>query len=642
MGLRAKFLLILITFSVVPLISYFLIHQKLFDKLGDEVYQIAKVLLLQTTAKELQESADNYTRNINRELTHTVRRLERCRDEIVSLENRPLSIQKNIAEQMEICSRTTEALDIDLISVNFFSKRDVHFSFFTEGIPALTIPPFQKTSTPLPENSFWLSSGMTQLPTLGKNHITASLPVRNTNGSMLGYLAIDFNIIKLLETLRPPSQWSPYMQSLLLQINHQEIKNNNSFVIGSRNPQSENTSWTDKTFLLQQNVNVNDALVALLEGNKYGQQGYVSAPYEGELSVLAYSETKIGLGILNVLPEREVIYKIARHPQRLNNWLSLDSLLLVSIVVVLMIIIVFYRSRHMLAPFFSIISAFRRLSDGDFSTKLEFNAQDERQMVAEAFNNMALQLKDSIRMRQGLEVAKEVQHYFFPEVDPTISELDIVTRMNYCEETGGDYVDVLRGKNGEIYIVVGDVTGHGIGAALLMITVRTLIRERYEIDTTLSELITSVNSKLTADMGESGRFITLFAMEINPAAMELKWVRAGHDPGWLFCSTDNSIVSLIGPGIALGVDPDFIYSANNRDQLESGDVIIIGTDGIWETINTEEQQFGKHRLEQIVSQNLTRSATEISDSLIAAVSQFRGTQNPEDDVSLVVIKVPEQ
>ena len=71
-------------------------------------------------------------------------------------------------------------------------------------------------------------------------------------------------------------------------------------------------------------------------------------------------------------------------------------------------------------------------------------------------------------------------------------------------------------------------------------------------------------------------------------------------------------------------------------------MIIIGTDGIWETINTEEQQFGKHRLEQIVSQNLTRSATEISDSLIAAVSQFRGTQNPEDDVSLVVIKVPEQ
>ena len=70
---------------------------------------------------------------------------------------------------------------------------------------------------------------MTQLPTLGKNHITASLPVRNTNGSMLGYLAIDFNIIKLLETLRPSSQWSPYMQSLLLQINHQEIKNNNSF-----------------------------------------------------------------------------------------------------------------------------------------------------------------------------------------------------------------------------------------------------------------------------------------------------------------------------------------------------------------------------------------------------------------------------
>ena len=233
-----------------------------------------------------------------------------------------------------------------------------------------------------------------------------------------------------------------------------------------------------------------------------------------------------------------------------------------------------------------------------------------------------------------------MQHNFFPEVDPGISDLDIAAGMNYCEETGGDYVDVLQGKNGKICVVVGDVTGHGIGAALLMATVRALIRGRYEIDSDLSKLITFVNYKLTVDMGESGRFITLFIIEINPAVQEMRWVRAGHDPGWLFCSTDKSIVSLVGPGIALGIDCDFIYSGNYRDQLETGDVIVIGTDGIWETSDMDGHQFGKHRLEQIVSENLHRSATEISDSLIAAVSRFRGDQSQDDDVSLVVIKVP--
>jgi len=306
-----------------------------------------------------------------------------------------------------------------------------------------------------------------------------------------------------------------------------------------------------------------------------------------------------------------------------------------------MVIIAVYRSRRMLAPFFSMVSAFERLSAGDFSTKLKFNTRDERQLVADAFNRMTLQLEDGIRMRQGLEVAREVQQNFFPKIDPHILDLDIAARMINCEETGGDYIDVLKGKDGTVCVVVGDVTGHGIGAALLMATIRALIRGRYEIDADLSQAITSVNCSLTADMGESGRFVTLFIIEINPASQELRWVRAGHDPAWLFCNADDSIVSLAGPGLAMGVDCDIIYSESHRDQLESGDVILIGTDGIWETCDTDGIQFGKHRLEQIVSENLNRTATEISDSLIAAVNHFRGDQNQEDDVSLVVIKVPE-
>ena len=90
----------------------------------------------------------------------------------------------------------------------------------------------------------------------------------------------------------------------------------------------------------------------------------------------------------------------------------------------------------------------------------------------------------------------------------------------------------------------------------------------------------------------------------------------------------------------MGVDCDLTYSENYREHLKSGDVILIGTDGIWETDGPDGSQFGKHRLEQIISENAGRAASEICDSLIDGVDRFRGDQNPEDDVSVVVIKIP--
>lgn len=653
MGLRSKFLLILIIFSVVPLLSFFFINQRLFDKLGSEVYQIAKVLLLQTTAKELQASADNYTLNINREMSYIVKHLENCRDEIekamfqsklTSSQNSALRAQEIATQKLPYFFQRLKIFRSELVSLNLSSGDGFHLQYPPEEDSGTALIPYLENTAPGEDKPVWGLPGMFPSGDLAKQYITVGLPIQYANGSTMGNISIVFDIIKLLQSIRPSSQWSPYMKSLLLVVDYQKDNQIDGFqVIGTRAPLSDNTVWlAEKTFSLNRVLEVEDAAVSLFLGKKYGEQGYVSLPYEGEVSVLAFSKIEIGLGILNILPEREVLYRITRHPGRLSRWLSLDSFLIVSGVVMIMVIIAVYRSRLMLVPFFSMVSAFRRLSEGDFSSRLEFSTQDERQMVADAFNDMTLQLKDGMRMRQGLEVAKEVQHNFFPEVATNISDLEIAAGMSYCEETGGDYVDVLQGKDGKICVIVGDVTGHGIGAALLMATIRSLIRGRYEIDSDLSQLITSVNHKLTVDMGESGRFVTLFILEIDPAVQKMRWVRAGHDPAWFFCNRDNSIVSLIGPGLALGVDSEFVYSGSCRDNLESGDVIVIGTDGIWETIDTDGHQFGKSRLEQIVSENLNRTATDISDSLLAAVSIFRGDQDQEDDVSLVVIKVAEQ
>jgi sigma-B regulation protein RsbU (phosphoserine phosphatase) len=434
------------------------------------------------------------------------------------------------------------------------------------------------------------------------------------------------------------------MQSLLVVVEaHQNKEDTLPLVIARRNPLSETGKWNSENLLLHFDPNFENEKKALFHGLQYAKDGYVSMPFMDEVSVWAYSKAETGLeglGILNILPEREALYRIISHRGRLSRWLSLDSLLIVSAVVVMMVIIAAYRSRPMLAPFLSLVSAFERLSVGDFSTKLNFKTRDERQMVADAFNNMTLQLEDGMRMRQGLEVAKEVQHNFFPEIDPSISDLDIGVEISYCEETGGDYVDVLYGKGGKVCIVVGDVTGHGVGAALLMATVRALVRGKYEVISNLSQVITSVNFKLTADMRDSGRFVTLFIIEIDPTSQNMRWVRAGHDPAWLLRNADSSIISLSGQGVALGVVNDLVYSENYRDQMESGDVILIGTDGIWETSSPDGSEFGKHNLERILLENSTRTASEICKSVIDAVNSFRGTQHQEDDVSVAVIKIP--
>lgn len=125
MGLRSKFLIILIIFSVVPLLIFFLINQKLLDKLGDQTYKIFEVVLLQTTAKELQESADNYARNLNRELSHIVKHVQSNRDDIeklllqsepTSFSNRTSWIQEQIAQLMPIYFQRLIGSRIDLVS----------------------------------------------------------------------------------------------------------------------------------------------------------------------------------------------------------------------------------------------------------------------------------------------------------------------------------------------------------------------------------------------------------------------------------------------------------------------------------------------------------------------------------------------
>ena len=154
----------------------------------------------------------------------------------------------------------------------------------------------------------------------------------------------------------------------------------------------------------------------------------------------------------------------------------------------------------------------------------------------------------------------------------------------------------------------------------------------------VAQVISDVNRQLSRDVEDSGQFMTLFYGELDRASLQLRWVNAGHDPAFLFDTHTGQFQELKGKGMALGIFDDAGYVQSERDVLP-GQILIIGTDGIWEMHNPEGEMFGKDRLKDIIRSHAGFSAAEIVHNIMSTLEQFRYPLKKEDDVTLVVIKI---
>jgi sigma-B regulation protein RsbU (phosphoserine phosphatase) len=223
-----------------------------------------------------------------------------------------------------------------------------------------------------------------------------------------------------------------------------------------------------------------------------------------------------------------------------------------------------------------------------------------------------------------------------------VSGLDIAGRSIYCDETGGDYYDFIplpeMGKN-VIGIAVGDVVGHGIGAALLMTTVRAFLHSKASEPGGLSRLISKVNRLLCADTHETNSFATLFFTAVDPDERKIHWVRAGHDPALIYSPSCDAFEELRGAGIALGVDDEYVFPEYTFSDWTEGQIMVIGTDGIWETENPRSEAFGKARLKEIIRRNSHLSAREMVEAITDELAAFRQTAPQWDDATMAVVKI---
>jgi sigma-B regulation protein RsbU (phosphoserine phosphatase) len=295
-------------------------------------------------------------------------------------------------------------------------------------------------------------------------------------------------------------------------------------------------------------------------------------------------------------------------------------------------------------PIKEMIGVVHKVREGDFHQSVSVVSNDELGILGDGLNEMTEGLIERDRMRHSLNLAKEVQQALLPQSIPRIKGLDIAARSIYCDETGGDYFDFLDSPGsdqGRLAILVGDVSGHGISSAMLMATARAFLRQRSASDGRMIDIVEDVNRRLSHDVEDSGSFMTLFFLRIDTNRRSMKWVRAGHDPALFYDPQTDSFEELRGEGTVLGVNPEERFHEYRKDHLQTHQVILIGTDGIWEARNSRNEMFGKQAVHRIIRRDPKASAERMLNSCFQELKQFQGDTPLEDDVTLVIVKINE-
>jgi sigma-B regulation protein RsbU (phosphoserine phosphatase) len=310
--------------------------------------------------------------------------------------------------------------------------------------------------------------------------------------------------------------------------------------------------------------------------------------------------------------------------------------------IVLAILAALASSRSFTRPMYELVDASGRLSRGDFSVRVRTRTGDERDQLIQAFNDMVPKLEDQLRMRESLQLATEVQQNLLPRQEPSLPGLDIAGISLYCDETGGDYYDFLgvaRDPTGPGAMVVGDVSGHGAQAALLMASARAALRLRASLPGSPAEIVTDLNRQFTEDVGETGAFMTLFYLTVDGTRKTARWVRAGHDPAIYYEPESGRFEELGGHGAPLGVDEEAVFEEREKPRLKTGGIIFIGTDGIWESARPDGRLFGKEALRQLIRTHGHHSSRDIVQAVIGALEAHRQGLRPSDDITMVVVKM---
>ena len=239
------------------------------------------------------------------------------------------------------------------------------------------------------------------------------------------------------------------------------------------------------------------------------------------------------------------------------------------------------------------------------------------------------------RLERELALASEIQQRFQPTAPPHIAGYELQGISFPCYEIGGDYYDFIEREDGRLVIALGDVSGKGTAAALLMSSLHAAIHAQSASHDSLVATISAVNRYL-ADNIPANRFVTLFYAELDPESGSMAFLNAGHNPP-LIVHAAGTVEQLASGGLPLGIKPDAEYR-EGRTQLQPGDVLVIYSDGVTEAVSPTGEEFGPTRLYEVVSRNVEASAAGIRDRIESSLTKFAQGTSAADDITLVIVK----
>ncbi|HZY10288.1 MAG TPA: PP2C family protein-serine/threonine phosphatase, partial [Bacteroidota bacterium] len=240
------------------------------------------------------------------------------------------------------------------------------------------------------------------------------------------------------------------------------------------------------------------------------------------------------------------------------------------------------------------------------------------------------------RMEDELTIAKEIQRGLLPAKLPQIRHFDISATNISSKQVGGDYYDVIPLGDEKYIIAVGDVSGKGTPASLLMANLQATIRALVPLGLPLDELTKRVNDLICDNTG-SDRFITFFWGLLDSPAKILRYVNAGHNPPFLFHS-NGKIERLDKGGLILGVMKTVVPYQTGQVKFDNGGVLVMFTDGVSEAMNEQGEELGEEKLEEMVRAKLGMSSTHILTEIVEEVKKHSRNIPQYDDITLVVLK----
>ncbi len=291
-------------------------------------------------------------------------------------------------------------------------------------------------------------------------------------------------------------------------------------------------------------------------------------------------------------------------------------------------------------------------------------SKEDRELLMAAAQQMALAVDygeflieeaEEISLRGELDVARKVQEKLFPQCGPVVEGLEYTGLCKPAKAVGGDYFDFLNLGPGRLGMALGDVSGKGVSASLLMASLQAMLRIHSEEHWNSPERLTGDINRHLCQATEASRFASFFYAVYNANSRLLTYVNAGHNPPMLLRLNGEagrslgaeaaekpgagpSLIRLAATGMVLGVDPCTEYQSESL-RMEEGDLLVIFTDGVTEAMDKSETEFGEENLSLLLADARHRCAREIAEEIVAAITRHQGTAPQADDITMIVAKV---